>query len=223
MGSIVRTPIARSFMGRAWATELVEPGLIAAPVHYMVMPLRTVARIDDLSEHEERECWDLAFSCAESGLKKEGISSMGIFINDGQLAGQTVGHMHIHVFGLRSDAQNMNFDIELKTLSRKFRDYTLPVAEAFFQDQRSYAIQKMRAFRRNVLDHIPDCGFSIRTTNPFKSSKHISFTVEIWDGSHVRAHGQTNLLRVLNGLRDKPYHWPAANLDRGFSMKFGGV
>lgn len=66
------------------------------PGHVLISPLRKVLRYSDLTDTEAFEFWLMAqkvVSFMESYYKK----NCEICIQDGQAAGQTVDHLHIHI------------------------------------------------------------------------------------------------------------------------------
>lgn len=67
--------------------------------HTLVVPLRHIARLDDCTEEELDAIWALvtrvrAALAAELDPSPDGFN---IGINDGEAAGQTVPHLHVHV------------------------------------------------------------------------------------------------------------------------------
>lgn len=64
--------------------------------HVLVVPLRHVRRVADLSEAE----WAQLFSVTRAELvrlSEKDPDGFTIGINDGEAAGQSVGHVHVHV------------------------------------------------------------------------------------------------------------------------------
>ena len=78
----------------------------ASPGHVLVVPLRHVRRVADLSETE----WEQLFSVARAELGRlaeQDPDGFTIGINDGEAAGQSVGHVHVHVVPRREgDVEN---------------------------------------------------------------------------------------------------------------------
>jgi diadenosine tetraphosphate (Ap4A) HIT family hydrolase len=69
--------------------------------HTLVLPRKHVASFFDLAEHEQASLWKMV-SLARAELKtKFAVHAFNIGINDGQSAGQTVAHAHIHVIPRR--------------------------------------------------------------------------------------------------------------------------
>ncbi len=73
-----------------------------APQHFLVIPRKVIPKLSE-SERADKEllghlllvCQELA---AKLGLSEEGFR---VVINNGELAGQTVFHLHMHVLGGR--------------------------------------------------------------------------------------------------------------------------
>ncbi len=71
-----------------------------APVHVLIIPRRHVASLDELDDPEVLGKVGLL---AASIARAEGIAESGYrtVINNGSAAGQTVGHLHMHLLGGR--------------------------------------------------------------------------------------------------------------------------
>lgn len=68
-----------------------------SPGHTLVVPRRHTERFFDLSSKEQADLIELTRQC-EQDLKKEySPSGYNIGVNDGQAAGQTVMHVHLHL------------------------------------------------------------------------------------------------------------------------------
>lgn len=65
--------------------------------HALVIPKRHVASLFDLPEAEQAELWLVVAKVRALLLKKYAPQSFNIGVNDGEAAGQTVPHAHIHV------------------------------------------------------------------------------------------------------------------------------
>ena len=77
--------------------RVIRDAYPVAPGHTLVMPRRHVGRFFDLGRPEREALFDLlevARDALEQELKPAG-SNIGI--NDGQAAGQTVPHLHVHL------------------------------------------------------------------------------------------------------------------------------
>jgi histidine triad (HIT) family protein len=73
-----------------------------APTHVLVIPRRHIASIDDMSDGDEAMIGRV-FAAAKAVARDEGIDRKGyrLVTNIGDEAGQTVGHLHVHVLGGR--------------------------------------------------------------------------------------------------------------------------
>lgn len=202
--------------GLSWVSSLShEDGLRAAAHHEMVLSATAAPRLDDLSEAEEASCWRTAFARARAYGKPAAI-----FVNDGEPAAQTVGHVHFHVVGI--DDAGMDIAGDLFSLKTKFIGNAAPkpVAEARLAASDPAFVLKFRALRADMkAKHGADVGFSILPEKPSTDLEAATFVLQVWTPQVKCAYGLTNMLRVMNGLRDKPYDWPVANLDRRFLME----
>lgn len=67
------------------------------PGHTLVVPTRHVASLYDLPAAEQAALWELAGEVRAALAASHEPDGFNIGINDGEAAGQTVGHAHIHV------------------------------------------------------------------------------------------------------------------------------
>ena len=71
----------------------------AAPGHALVMPKAHAAFLADMDEETGRRLWTItqrtAHAIRRCGVRCEGVD---LFLADGQVAGQTVLHVHMHLF-----------------------------------------------------------------------------------------------------------------------------
>ncbi|MFO7893046.1 MAG: HIT family protein [Longimicrobiales bacterium] len=67
------------------------------PGHTLVVPTRHVAGLYDLPAEEQAALWELAGEVRAALVASHDPDGFNIGINDGEAAGQTVGHAHIHV------------------------------------------------------------------------------------------------------------------------------
>ena len=70
------------------------------PGHTLIVPVRHVARLLELSDEERRDLWELAIE-TERKLAVGGADDFNLAVNDGLAAGQTIGHVHLHVIPRR--------------------------------------------------------------------------------------------------------------------------
>ena len=73
-----------------------------APTHILVVPKKHIAAIHDAAP-EHAEALGQVLLAARKVAEKEGLVKDGfrLVINDGDAAGQTVHHIHVHVLGGR--------------------------------------------------------------------------------------------------------------------------
>ena len=71
-----------------------------APVHLLIVPVRHIRSINDLTE-EDRSIISYMMMVAKEMAKKEGISASGykLFINVEKGGGQLIFHLHMHLIG----------------------------------------------------------------------------------------------------------------------------
>jgi len=72
-----------------------------APVHFLVIPKKHISAPSALAEEDEQLLGKLMRVGSEIA-KKEGIEHFRLVFNNGEEAGQTVFHLHMHVLGGRS-------------------------------------------------------------------------------------------------------------------------
>ncbi|MEQ1508256.1 MAG: histidine triad nucleotide-binding protein [Myxococcota bacterium] len=74
-----------------------------APVHVLVIPKRSVARLGDTSD-ADRELLGHLLSVCRIVAEREGIAASGyrVVTNNGGDGGQSVDHLHLHVLGGRA-------------------------------------------------------------------------------------------------------------------------
>jgi histidine triad (HIT) family protein len=73
-----------------------------APVHVLVIPKRHIATVNDV-EPSDRDVMGALFVAAREIAEGEGVAADGyrLVMNAGAAAGQSVGHIHLHVLGGR--------------------------------------------------------------------------------------------------------------------------
>lgn len=72
-----------------------------APVHFLVIPKKHISGPSGIGEGDEKLVGKM-LRCAGEIAEKEGISHYRLVFNNGEEAGQTVFHIHLHVLGGRS-------------------------------------------------------------------------------------------------------------------------
>lgn len=73
-----------------------------APVHFLVIPKRPIARLADANDTDKAVLGHLLFVAAEVA-RKLGVAEDGfrVVVNSGAGAGQSVFHLHVHVLAGR--------------------------------------------------------------------------------------------------------------------------
>lgn len=71
-----------------------------APVHFLVIPKKEIATINDLTE-ADRELVGHLYLVAAKIAREKGVADDGyrVVMNCGENSGQTVFHIHLHVLG----------------------------------------------------------------------------------------------------------------------------
>ena len=74
-----------------------------APVHFLVIPKRAIATINDLTE-DDRELVGHLYLVAAKIAREKGFADDGyrVVMNCGENSGQTVFHIHLHVLAGRA-------------------------------------------------------------------------------------------------------------------------
>jgi histidine triad (HIT) family protein len=72
----------------------------AAPVHILIVPIRHIASVNDLTDNDEALMGHL-FTVARLIAQQEGIAETGyrLVVNTGHDGGQAVFHLHMHLLG----------------------------------------------------------------------------------------------------------------------------
>lgn len=73
----------------------------SAPGHRLVVPVRHVARVQDLGQEEWADLFELVRDVGAEVGSAQDVDGVNIGINDGQAAGQTIDHLHVHVIPRR--------------------------------------------------------------------------------------------------------------------------
>jgi diadenosine tetraphosphate (Ap4A) HIT family hydrolase len=69
--------------------------------HVLVIPRQHVGSIFDLTTADQQAIWSLVARVRALLTKELGVAAFNIGNNDGEAAGQTIGHTHIHVIPRR--------------------------------------------------------------------------------------------------------------------------
>jgi histidine triad (HIT) family protein len=69
-----------------------------APVHILIVPRDEIAGVADVPAHGQHE---RLLNAAQKIAEQEGLDSYRLVVNQGEGAGQTVPHLHMHLIGGR--------------------------------------------------------------------------------------------------------------------------
>ena len=83
---------------RAIAFRDINP---QAPVHVLIVPRKPIPRADQIEAEDEALVGHL-FLVARAVAEQEGLKNYRLVMNNGEGAGQTVFHIHLHLLGGRS-------------------------------------------------------------------------------------------------------------------------
>lgn len=67
------------------------------PGHILICPVRHISRIDDISKEELLSIHELIKKTKQSIKKSLGAEGFNIAWNEGETAGQSINHLHIHI------------------------------------------------------------------------------------------------------------------------------
>jgi diadenosine tetraphosphate (Ap4A) HIT family hydrolase len=72
-------------------------GFPISPGHTLIIPRQHVANFFDLTTEERQSLWELVAAIRTNLMEEVHPDGFNVGLNDGQAAGQTVMHAHIHV------------------------------------------------------------------------------------------------------------------------------
>jgi histidine triad (HIT) family protein len=72
-----------------------------APLHFLVIPKKHISGPSEVTEEDEQVIGKM-MRIGNQIAKEEGIEQFRLVLNNGEEAGQTVFHIHMHVIGGRS-------------------------------------------------------------------------------------------------------------------------
>ena len=72
-------------------------GFPISPGHTLIIPRQHVASLFDLTTEERQSLWELVVAVRTNLMEEFHPNGFNVGLNDGQAAGQTVMHAHIHV------------------------------------------------------------------------------------------------------------------------------
>ena len=68
-----------------------------APIHLLIIPKKKIEKISDASENDKALLGHLMFVAGEVARELDLKESFRLIVNNGEDAGQTVFHLHIHL------------------------------------------------------------------------------------------------------------------------------
>ena len=68
-----------------------------APIHLLIIPKKKIEKISDASENDKALLGHLMFVAGEVARELDLKESFRLIVNNGEEAGQTVFHLHIHL------------------------------------------------------------------------------------------------------------------------------
>ena len=74
----------------------------SAEGHTLVIPLRHVGKLSELTPSESSGLWQEAMRILAAAQSREPGVDFTVGVNDGPLAGQTVSHVHLHIIPRRA-------------------------------------------------------------------------------------------------------------------------
>jgi diadenosine tetraphosphate (Ap4A) HIT family hydrolase len=89
-------PPSACFMENSHAVAFFD-GYPVSPGHALVIPRRHAASLFELDAEERAAVWELVGEVREWLCGERGPAAFNIGLNDGEEAGQTVRHAHVHV------------------------------------------------------------------------------------------------------------------------------
>lgn len=99
------------------------------PGHTLIVPKRHIAKIDDLNENEIFGILNLRKQLKGAMIKAFGAQGINYALNEGEIAGQSVNHLHLHMLP-RKESDSGIFDYEpRKFLYRPGESPTSPEQE----------------------------------------------------------------------------------------------
>lgn len=86
-------------IARFGTIRFIYPRTPIIPQHVMLVPLRHVEHLDDLTSGEAADVIKAYGLLKQANRDLDQSTGGNLFVNDGRIAGQHVPHVHFHVFG----------------------------------------------------------------------------------------------------------------------------
>ncbi len=101
--------------------------------HTIVLPKKHFGRFTDMSEGDAASLFASVNKIAKTVEKTLGLEGMNIGINNGEIAGQTVPHVHVHIIPRRvGDGEgNMHTIVELHPSTDNIAELAESIRKAF--------------------------------------------------------------------------------------------
>ncbi|WP_319507692.1 HIT family protein [uncultured Methanolobus sp.] len=101
--------------------------------HTIVLPKKHFGRFTDMEEGDAASLFASVNKVAKTVEKTLGLEGMNIGINNGEIAGQTVPHVHVHIIPRRvGDGEgNMHTIVELHPSTDNIAELAESIREAF--------------------------------------------------------------------------------------------
>ena len=189
-----------SLSGQSWYSDISNTEGAAAQNHFLIVSTRIVPCFDTLSEEEEKDMLEGAFSV---GTKFFVENKFSVFINDGYLGAQTVPHCHVHV----TDAyDNLKIVFDAVRGIYAHPERAVPKFRATVQGESKNLLSSLRKVRSCIRRQFDgDLGFSVYGTLSANSGGRGIFVVEGWDSDRPSTLSLTNMMRFVNRMRETPY------------------
>jgi histidine triad (HIT) family protein len=101
-GKILRKEIPAQFVHEDDRCVVIRDVAPKAPVHLLVIPREPLVNVADAAKSHEGLLGHLLLVAKEVAVKEKIGDAFRIVINNGEGAGQSVHHLHVHVLGGRA-------------------------------------------------------------------------------------------------------------------------
>ena len=72
-----------------------------APMHFLIIPKKAIVKVSDAEKEDQALLGHLLLKAAEIAADQGYVDNFRLVVNNGEGAGQTVFHLHIHVMAGR--------------------------------------------------------------------------------------------------------------------------
>lgn len=103
---------------RADGTRVIRPRTVLIDSQVMIMPLRHVVSLGDLTPGEVVSIVGRLQEVRSQFRQASGVTGLSCFANDGSAARQETPHVHLHVFGRSAQEQDNPFELLGRRLSQ---------------------------------------------------------------------------------------------------------